>query len=218
MKNNKTKTMTLVGMLCAIAYVVMVIGRIPIVLFLKYEPKDVIITIGGFLLGPIYAFIISTIVSFIEMFSVSDTGIIGCIMNIISSCSFACTAAVIYKKRHNVKGAIIGLLSGFGIMVIIMLMWNYYITPIYMGYPREAIAKMLLPAFLPFNLIKGGINAAVTFLLYRPVVNTLCKAGLIDSAQQLKTENISKRRGATLIGSLILASCVFGILVLQGII
>lgn len=36
-------------MLCAVAYVVMVIGRIPIILFLKYEPKDVVITMGRFL-------------------------------------------------------------------------------------------------------------------------------------------------------------------------
>ena len=45
--NNKTKKMTTVAMLCAIAYVVMAVGRIPIVLFLKYDPKDVVITLGG---------------------------------------------------------------------------------------------------------------------------------------------------------------------------
>lgn len=213
---NKTKIVTLVGMLCAIAYVVMAIGRIPIVLFLKYDPKDVIIVIGGFILGPLYALIISAVVSVIEMLSVSDTGIIGCIMNIISSCSFACTAAFIYKKVHNMKGAVIGLLSGMAMMVGVMLLWNYYITPIYMGYPREAVKELLLPAFLPFNLIKGSINVVITFLLYRPIVVALHRANLVEDSLEFVERSTGKRVGIVLVGGLILVSCVFGILILQG--
>ena len=57
-----------------------------------------ILTIGGFLLGPLASAAMSVVVSFVEMFTVSDTGIIGFVMNVLSSCSFACTAAVIYKK------------------------------------------------------------------------------------------------------------------------
>ena len=62
-----------------------------------------------------------------------------------------------------------------------MMFWNYLIAPIYMGYPREAVAELLLPAFLPFNLIKGGINAAVTLLLYKPVVTVLRRSNLIEA-------------------------------------
>ena len=63
--NAKTKKLTMVAMLCAVAYVVVVVVRIPVVLFLKYEPKDVVITIGGFLFGPLTSFIISAIVSIV---------------------------------------------------------------------------------------------------------------------------------------------------------
>ena len=94
---NKTNQLITLAMLSAIAYIVMAIGRIPIVLFLKYDPKDVVITIGGFIYGPLSAFIISVLVSFVEMLTVSDTGVIGLIMNILSTCSFACTAAYIYN-------------------------------------------------------------------------------------------------------------------------
>lgn len=215
--SGRTKKITLVGMLCAIAYVVMVFGRIPIVLFLKYDPKDVIISIGGFLLGPLYSFIISVIVSFIEMMSVSETGFIGCIMNIISSCSFACTAAFIYKKKHDMKGAVLGLLSGLFLMVIVMLLWNYYVTPYYMGYPREAIKELMLPAFLPFNLIKGGLNVAITFILYRPIVIVLHKSNLLDTSYDLQVHSTEKRVGAILVGSLSIVSCILGILIMQGI-
>ena len=217
--NSKTKKITMIAMLCAIAYVVVALLRIPVVLFLDYEAKDVIITIGGFIFGPLTAFIISVIVSFIEMLTISDTQIIGCIMNILSTCSFACTAAWIYKKKHSLSGAILGLIFGIFAMVIVMLLWNYLITPIYMGYPREEVAKLLLPAFLPFNLVKSAINMALILLIYKPIVSALRKASLIeissvDSQQVAK----SKKIGLIIISIILLATCIFFILVLRGIV
>ena len=97
--NTKTKKITTIGMLCAITYVVMVIGRIPVILFLKYDPSDVVVTLGGFIWGPMTSCIVSIIVATIEMLTVSDTGILGCIMNIVQTLSFACTASVIIPKN-----------------------------------------------------------------------------------------------------------------------
>ena len=111
--NSKTKRITVIGMLCAITYVTMVVGRIPIILFLKYDPSDVIVTLGGFIWGPMTSCIVSVIVATLEMITVSDTGILGCIMNIVQTLSFACTASVIYKKKHTLSGAVIGLASGW---------------------------------------------------------------------------------------------------------
>lgn len=93
MNNLNNKKLTVLALLCAMAYLLMVTIKIPIILFLKYEPKDIIITLGGFLYGPAASVIISSVVSVLEMFTASDTGIIGLIMNILASCSFACTAA-----------------------------------------------------------------------------------------------------------------------------
>ena len=175
-----TKKLTTIAMLCAIAFVIVAFVRIPVVLFLKYEPKDVIITTCGFMMGPMASLIISTVVALIEMVTISDTGVIGAVMNLISSCAFCCTAAFIYKKKHTMQGAVIGLFSGAVIMTGIMLLWNYLITPIYMGYPREAVAAMLLPVFLPFNLLKGFLNTGISLLIYKPVVGALRKAHLIE--------------------------------------
>lgn len=193
--NNKTKTLTTVAMLCAISYVVMLVGRVPVVLFLKYDPKDVIVTLGGLIFGPMISFVISLIVSLIEMVTASDTGVIGLIMNIISTCSFACSAAFVYKKKRTISGAVIGLVLGTIAMVISMLLWNYLVTPLYMKVTREQIAGMLLTVFLPFNLMKGGLNSSFTFLLYKPVITTLRKSGLVDTtnrtpAKTKKTEVI----------------------------
>ena len=210
-----TKELTTLAMLTAIAYALVATVRIPIVLFLKYEPKDVIITIGGFLMGPMAVLISSSVVALIEMFTISDTGIIGCIMNFLSTCSFAVTAAMVYKHRHTVKGAIAGLAVGTVVMVSAMLLWNYLITPLYMtGTSRSDIAGMLMPVFLPFNLLKAGLNSASILLLYKPVVNGLRRAGLLPAS----TVKAGSRIGVTAFAALLLVTCILFVLVLRGII
>ena len=213
--NSKTKKITTIAMLCAITYVVMAVGRIPIVLFLKYDPSDVIVTLGGLIWGPMTSCIVSVVVAVIEMITVSETGILGCIMNIVQTLSFACTAAVIYKKKHTLSGAVIGLVSGWIISVFVMLLWNYLVTPLYMGYSREVVAEMLLPVFLPFNLLKGGLNASITFLLYKPVITALRKSGYVSTV-----ENVTRRKhiGLILLAFLIIITCVLFILSMNEII
>ena len=180
MNRSKTKKLTTIGMLCVLAYIAAAFGRIPVILFLKYDPKDIIIVIGGLLFGPLVSVEISMIVAIAQMFTISGTGILGCIMNIISSCSFACTAASIYKRKRRPPEVIIGLVCGCICQTAVMMLWNYWIAPIYMGYPREAIVELLLPAFLPFNLIKGGLNAAFAAILYHPVIMALRRSGLVE--------------------------------------
>lgn len=212
--SSRTKKITATAMLCTLAYVAMVAGRIPVVLFLKYDPKDIIIALGGLIWGPLTSLAVSVIVSVIEMMTISDTGIWGCIMNILSSCSFACTAAIIYIKKRTLAGAVAGLAGGCGVMLLVMLLWNYLVAPIYMGYPREAVAELLLPAFLPFNLLKGGLNAAATFMLYKPVVTALRKSGYLSEGI-----GSAKRKpvGIFLIAAVVFITCIFFILSMNGI-
>ena len=208
------KEMVLIAMLAAIAYVIVALVRIPVVLFLKYEPKDVIITIGGFLLGPLAAFITSLVVSLVEMVSISDTGPIGALMNLLSTCSFACTAAFVYKKRHTLSGAILGLIFGSVVMVVAMLLWNWLITPLYMGVERSAVEGMLIPMFLPFNLLKAGLNSALVLVLYKPLVTALRKANLVPS--QPKSSGASNKTGVWILGLILLATCILLLLAFQG--
>ncbi|MCL2036633.1 MAG: ECF transporter S component [Oscillospiraceae bacterium] len=192
-QTNKTKTIATMGMLCAIAYVLMYVTRpIPnIVAFppLGYDPKDIIILLGGFLYGPLHALLISVVVSLLEMVTVSTTGIIGCAMNIVSTGAFVCTASFIYRKRKTLGGAVIGLTVGVIMVTIVMTLWNYILTPFFISnenFPvaaaREAVVKMLLPIFIPFNLFKSGINAVLAMMMFKPVTLALCKANLIEPA------------------------------------
>lgn len=211
-KSNRmdTKKMVVLAMMTAIAYVSVFIFRIPVVMFLKYEPKDVIITIGGFLFGPLASMLMSAVVSLVEMVTISSTGPIGALMNFLSTVSFACTAAIIYKKVHTITGALIGLVTGSVVMVCIMLAWNYLITPLYMETPREAVAEMLVPMFLPFNLLKAVLNSAITMLLYKPLSTVMRKAHVLPETSSATTEggHMKKYAFVYVIAVFVIATCV----------
>ena len=179
----KARDLTILALLAAVSYVVMYLSKlIPIHIlgFLSFDLKDVIICIAGFLFGPLAAAGVSVVVSLIEMVTVGSTGLWGLLMNVLSTCAFVCAAAYFYQRNKTIKNAVIGLVVGVLLMTAVMLVWNWLITPIYMGQPREFVATLLIPYFLPFNLIKGGINATLTMLLYKPIVNALRKAKLVE--------------------------------------
>ena len=208
------KKMVLTAMLAAVSYVAVALIRVPMVLFLNYEPKDVIITIGGFLLGPMASLIISLVVSLLEMVTISTTGPIGAVMNFLGSSVFACTAAWIYKKKRTLLGAVLGLATGSVLMIITMLLWNYLITPLYMtGTSRSDVADMLIPVFLPFNALKAGLNSAFVLGLYKPLVGALRKTGLVEAPRGAARS----KAGVYVLSAILLATCILLLLVYQGI-
>ncbi len=208
----KVKKIVTIGMLSALAFVVMLCTRIQVDI-LTYEAKDAIIAIGGLLFGPLASAGIAIGVSFVEMLTVSSTGIIGFLMNVLASCAFTCTAALIYKKKRTLSGAFLGLLCGCLASTAIMLLWNYLITPLYLGASREFVVGMLIPFLLPFNLIKNGLNTAVTLLLYRPISLGLRKASLLPPRT---SGSRSQTIGVTLISLFLLATFILLLLVLTG--
>lgn len=214
------KTITSLAMLTALAYIVMIISKaLPQVSgFLQMDLKDTVICIGGFLFGPMAAAISSIVVATIEMFTYSDTGIIGCIMNMISTCAFCCTASYVYKRIHTKKGAVIALSCGVVVLTIVMLLWNYLITPIYMKIDRAVVAAMLPTVFLPFNLVKGGLNMAIILLLYKPVVTALRKARLVPESKSGASRGGKFSAGFLLFSLALLATFVTLAMVLMGII
>lgn len=211
------KNIVLIAILSAVSYLLVCLIRIPIIPaapFLQYEPKDVVIAICGFLLGPAAALASGVLVALVEFFTISTTGVIGLIMNAISTCSYACTAAIIYKKKHSLSGAVLGLSVATVAMVAVMLLWNYLITPLYMtGTSRSDIGAMLLPVFLPFNLLKAGLNSALILCLYKPLVTGLRKANLLPGNS---SQNSRSLLGVCLLGLGLTLVCILVLLILNG--
>ena len=211
-----TKKVTTLAMLSAMAFVLAAFARVPVVLFLRYDPKDVIMVIGGFIYGPMAAFMIIVVVSTVQMFTVSATGVWGLLMNVITSSAFCCTAAYIYKRNHTMKGAVYGLAAGFFAATAAAMLWNYLVAPIYMGVTRAQVVGLLLPAFLPFNIIKNGLNAGLTILLYKRIKVILQTTNLLPppTAQHSPAKlNI----GLLLIAIFVIVTCVLWVLTLRGV-
>lgn len=217
MMNMTTKKITTLGMLCGLAVIVNLLIHFPLipsVEFLSYDAKDVIIVIGGFIYGPGSAFIMSVITSLLEIMY-RGGNLLDVLMNVISTCTFACVAAWIYKRDHTRKGAFLGLGIGTVCSVLSMLLWNYIVTPIYFGMPRETVVSILVPGILPFNLLKCGLNSGLTLFLYKPIVGIFRRTSLVEHTSG---GDHAITKGTVLIGLFICASVICFILGFQGII
>ena len=213
--NWRIRRLCVMALLCAMAFAAVAVIRIPVVVFLKYELKDVLLVIGVFLFGPLAGGLMAVAVALLELVTVSDTGIIGCVMNILSSCLFVCIAAAVYRRRRTLNAAVVGLILGAIATTAAMLLWNYLVTPLYMGIPRQVVAEMLLPVFLPFNLLKTALNSVLTLILYKTVVKALRASRLLPPAQ---TSGGKPSRVVWVISLFILLTLIVLLLVWKGII
>lgn len=174
-RSASVRKLTTMGMMAAISIILVYLIHFPIfpaASFLEYDPADIPIYICTFLYGPLSGFVLTVIVAFIQGFTVSaQSGIIGVMMHIFATGSFAIVAGNIYNRNHTKKNAVIALIVGSIVMIIMMCIWNIIFTPIFMGVPRSAVMPMILPIIAPFNAVKAGVNSFITFLIYKKIAN-----------------------------------------------
>ena len=95
-----------------------------------------------------------------------------------------------------------------------MLLWNWLLTPLYMETTRSEVVQLLLPVFLPFNLLKAGLNSGLTMLIYKPVSVSLRKAKLLPpSPAPAKSSHV----WVSLLAAAVAVTCILVILIFQGI-
>ncbi len=168
------KKLTRMGMLVAVSVVLVYVIHFPIIPaapFLEYDPADIPVFIVTFMYGPLAGLAVTVVTSVIQGFTVSAGS--GIIMHILSTGSFVLVAGTIYQKNKTRKGAAIALVAGVITMTVVMVGCNLVFTPLFLGAPMEVVVAMLLPAIIPFNLIKASINAGITFILYKYISRIL---------------------------------------------
>ncbi len=207
-KTNNIKKVVFMALICALAYIFTFAFHIK-VSFLTFDFKNTILAIGALIFGPVSAIATSLVVSLLEMFTISDTGIWGCLMNFLASVSFAFTAGFIYKYKKTLGGAIFALISASVVMTAIMIPLNLVITPIYTGAPVEAVKEMILPLLLPFNAIKAVLCSAVTLLIYKPIKKAFKIAGYSTSSNEENFKFNKKSIIIAIISIIVVVICVF---------
>lgn len=174
-ENKKISTRQLVSMamLGAISIVLVAVVHFPLIpaaAFLEYDPADIPILICAFAYGPGAGLLLTVVVSFIQGMTVSaQSGIIGIIMHIFATGSCVLVAGTIYKRNKTKKTAIFALACGAVIQTLAMIVMNMIFTPLFMGAPLETVMAMMIPAIIPFNALKAGINCVITFFLYKSI-------------------------------------------------
>lgn len=189
-KNYVYRTVVM-ALFCALAYATMFVFRFNVA-FLTFDLKDVFLTIGGLLFGPIAAVVMSLLVALLEFITVGDTGPYGFLMNFVSSAVFTSVCALVYGYRKKLSGAVIGLVAAVISMTGVMMVMNLLITPLYTSSSSADVAKMIPTLLLPFNLIKATFNAALVLLFYKPVSRALKAAGYTPSPGRLATPTPQK--------------------------
>jgi ECF transporter S component (folate family) len=176
----RIKKLTATAMFCALAYACLYFIKIPVG-FLTLDVKDSLIILCSLLFGPWYGLIVAVLVPFLELITISGTGVYGFIMNVLSSVTFSLTAGLIYRYKKSMSGAIIGLCSGVFAVTAVMMLANLLITPYYLGGSVADVAAMIPKILLPFNLVKSVLNAALVLLLYKPLSRLLKRTGFLIS-------------------------------------
>lgn len=169
-----TKRIAVTALFCAVAAIATLFLQFPIlpgVTFLQYDPSSIIALVAGFAFGPATGVVVSTIPYLPQ--AATQSGVYGMIMAIIATLSLVLPASLIYKRNTTFKGAVIGMCVGAVVCLACCIGANLIITPIYMGAPTQVVVDMIVPALLPFNVIKIAINCVATALVYKPLTKAL---------------------------------------------
>lgn len=173
---SQLRKITTMAILAALSIALVALVHFPIfpaVAFLEYDPADIAILICGFSFGPVAGICVTVIAALIQGLTVSASGgLYGIIMHIVATSALVLTSAAIYKRKKTRKGAVVSLACGVVAMTAVMIPANLFITPFFMGCDRAAVVS-LLPLIILFNLIKAGVNAVVTFLIYKKISNLI---------------------------------------------
>lgn len=151
----------------------------PIAPFLEYDPADIPIILCTFLYGPGTGIFLTFVVSVLQGVTISSqSGIIGIFMHIVATGSMVLVSGFLFKylgktKIKTLPNIIISTVCGVLTWLGTMILWNILITPIFLNVPREAVYQLMLPAILPFNIIKPTVNAVLACLLYFALRNSI---------------------------------------------
>lgn len=162
--------------------------------FYKLDLSEMPILICTFYLGPVAGVAAELVKVLVKLLlKGTTTAFVGDFANFAVGCSFVLPASVIYHARPGRRTALIGMAAGTLVMTVFGSLFNaVYLLPKFAelyGIPMETIVSMgtavngsitdaatlVLFAVVPFNLLKGIVVSALTFVLYKRISPILHK-------------------------------------------
>ena len=157
--------------------------------FLEIHLDEIPAFMAGFAYGPLSGFLVVLVKTLVKL-PLTNTAGVGELADFVYSAAFVIPAAIIYKKKHTLKGALLSLLvatvvqllvASFGTTFIMLDMYSYlYHLPksVILGMcqkinpaVKDLTWPFLLMVALPFNALKDAIVVLVTAILYKRLRN-----------------------------------------------
>lgn len=189
-RRSRSRNISYVAMFSALGGVLMML-EIPLFFapgFYKMDLSELPVLMSAFYLGPVAGVITELLKVLLKLLlKGTSTAFVGDFANFVVGCTFVLPAAVIYHHHKTRRTAIIGMAVGTLCMTVFGSLFNaLYLIPKFaelFHLPIDQIVAMgtavnkgitsvptlVLFAVVPFNLIKGVVDSALTYLLYKRV-------------------------------------------------
>ncbi|MDU2821288.1 MAG: ECF transporter S component [Eggerthella lenta] len=168
-----TRQLVTMALMCAIGVLLSFVEfpLLPGVTWLKYDASAMPAMVCGFAFGPAAGLAVGIVGAVIHGILMADFS--GAIMNILVVTGFILPAALVYRRSRTFKSGVVGLVLSAVAATVMAILGNLVITPMWLGVPLDAVVAMILPILTPFNLIKAGINAVLTLIVYKSISNLI---------------------------------------------
>ncbi len=168
-----TKQLVTMALMCAIGVILSFVEfpLLPGVTWLKFDASNMPAMVSGFAFGPAAGVAVGIVTAIIHGLLMAD--FTGALMNVLTVTCFVLPAALVYKKKRTYPAAIGGLVLSVIAATIGAIVGNLIVTPMWLGVPFEAVVAMIIPILIPFNLLKGGLNAVLTLIIYKAISNLI---------------------------------------------
>lgn len=168
-----TRQLVTMALMCAIGVLLSFVEfpLLPGVTWLKYDSSAMPAMVCGFAFGPAAGLAVGIVGAVIHGILMADFS--GAIMNILVVTGFILPAALVYRRSRTFKSGVVGLVLSAITATVMAILGNLVITPMWLGVPLDAVVAMILPILTPFNLIKAGINAVLTLIVYKSISNLI---------------------------------------------
>lgn len=166
----KVRRIALDGVMAALGVVLMLLIRFPLVPaapYMLYDGGDIPAMVGAMMVGPWHGLLILGVICLVQMVTPNSSGFYGLLMHFLASGVLVFIPAFVWKRRQSQKSLVAALLVSVLLMTALMIPLNLLVTPLFLGVGIDEVMKMIVPILLPFNLVKGLLNAVATYLIYR---------------------------------------------------
>ena len=190
---SRIRKLVMTALLSALATVLMFVSfSVPFVpSFIKLDLSELPALIAAFSMGPLSGVAVCLVKNLVNLLFTYSMGV-GELCNFLLGVAFVLPAGLIYKKRNDRKGALIGALTGALTMGVISIFINYYLVyPVYakLLMPMDVILGMyqaIAPGIrtlwqalwcfnAPFTFVKGILDVLLCLLIYKPLSPILHK-------------------------------------------